>query len=58
MAGRLNAKGYPTFVTVNDSAPPAGRFRVRVGKYAKESDARKINQRLIQEERIKPWLIP
>ena len=54
-ARRLNAKGYPAFITVNDAEPRAP-FRVRVGKYAKQGDAEAIKQRLIQEEHFKPWL--
>ena len=54
---RLAAKGYPTFVTVNEDAPRA-RYRVRVGKYPNKRDRDAVALRLKQEERFEPWLIP
>jgi cell division septation protein DedD len=55
LARRLTAKGYPTFVTLNDAAPRA-KYRVRVGKYPTKRDADAISARLQQEERFKPWV--
>ena len=57
LARRLSAKGYPTFVAVNDGAA-RGRYRVRVGKYPNKRDAEAIALRLKQEERFDPWLPP
>jgi cell division septation protein DedD len=56
-AGRLGAKGYRTFITVNADVP-RGRYRVRVGKYPNKRDAEAIALRLKQEERLDPWLPP
>ena len=58
LATRLKAKGYPVFITVNDDTATRTPFRVRLGKYTKTSDVEAVSRRLIQEERIKPWLIP
>jgi cell division septation protein DedD len=57
LAKRLDAKGYPAFVTVNDDAPRV-RYRVRVGKYPNKRDRDAVALRLKQEERFEPWLIP
>jgi cell division septation protein DedD len=55
VARRLNAKGYPTFITLAGGAAPA-RYRVRVGKFDNKRDAEAVFQRLEQEEHFKPWL--
>ena len=57
VARRLDAKGYPMFITEN-AAVPRGRYRVRVGKYPNERDAKAIALRLKQEEHFDPWLPP
>jgi cell division protein FtsN len=57
LAARLQKKGYPAFVTRTDGAAPA-KYRVRVGKYDKLSDAQAIFQRLKREEHFAPWLPP
>ncbi len=54
-AGRLGAKGYRTFITLNNDVP-RGRYRVRVGKYPDRRDAEAIALRLRQEERLDPWV--
>ena len=54
IAGRLKAKGYPTFVTMTDGAPRL--YRVRVGKYSDRREAVAIALRLKQEERFNPWV--
>jgi len=55
LARRLNAKGYRTFVTLNNGAPRA-RYRVRVGKYPTKREADDVSRRLQQEERFVPWV--
>jgi len=55
LARRLSAKGYRTFVALNDGAP-RGRFRVRVGKYPTKGEADAVSRRLQQEERFEPWV--
>jgi cell division septation protein DedD len=55
LAGRLAAKGYPTFVTLNEAAPRA-KYRVRVGKYPTRPAAQAIAARLEREERFEPWV--
>ena len=54
-AGRLGAKGYRTFITLNNDVP-RGRYRVRIGKYPDRRDAEAIAHRLRQEERLNPWV--
>ena len=55
LAGRLTAKGYPTFVTMNPGTASA-KYRVRVGKYSTKREADAISARLKQEEHFAPWL--
>ena len=56
LAGRLKAKGYRTFVTLNASGPPSARYRVRIGKYPTRSEAVSVGQKLQREERFEPWV--
>jgi hypothetical protein len=56
LAGRLKAKGYRTFVTLNESGPPTARYRVRIGKYPTRSEAVTVGQKLQREERFEPWV--
>lgn len=56
LAGRLKAKGYRTFVALNESGPPSARYRVRVGKYPTRSEAVAVGQKLQREERFEPWV--
>jgi cell division septation protein DedD len=49
-AMRLRSKGYKAFVSPGPGAPPL--FRVRVGKYPKESEARAVAARLAKEEKF------
>jgi len=52
---RLVSKGYPAFVT--SASTTAGTFyRVRVGGYDKEVDARSVAARLKREEHLEPWV--
>ena len=51
IARRLNAKGYPTFVTTSGD-----NFRIRVGKYGQRSAAEVVARQLEREERFKPWI--
>jgi cell division septation protein DedD len=55
LARRLNAKGYPTFVTPRGSGSLL-RYGVRVGKFAKKGDAEAMKTRLEKEEQFKPWV--
>ena len=56
LAGRLKAKGYRTFVTLNESGPPSARYRVRIGKYPTRNEAVAVGQKLQREERFEPWV--
>ena len=56
LAGRLKAKGYRTFVALNESGPPSARYRVRIGKYPTRSEAVAVGQKLQREERFEPWV--
>lgn len=56
LAGRLKAKGYRTFVALNESGPPGARYRVRIGKYSARSEAVAVGQKLQREERFEPWV--
>jgi cell division septation protein DedD len=56
LAGRLKAKGYRTFVALNESGPPTARYRVRIGKYSTRSEAVAVGQKLQREERFEPWV--
>jgi cell division septation protein DedD len=52
IARRLNAKGYPTFVTMR----AAGLYGVRVGKFPNKRDAEAVKARLEKDEQFKPWV--
>jgi cell division septation protein DedD len=56
LAGRLKAKGYRTFVTLNESGPASARYRVRIGKYPTRNEAAAVGQKLQREERFEPWV--
>jgi DedD protein len=56
LAGRLKAKGYRTFVALNENGPPSARYRVRIGKYPTRSEAVAVGQKLQREERFEPWV--
>lgn len=49
---RLAGKGYPVRVVVED-----GFHKVRVGPYARRSDAQVVERRLKREERLGTWLM-
>lgn len=55
LAQRLNARGYPTFVSVGDGKVPA-KFRVRVGKYTEKREAEAVELKLQKHEQFKTWL--
>ena len=51
----LVAKGYPTFITETPTAPR--RYRVRVGKYRTEKEAKAIERKLEQVEKFRDaWI--
>ena len=51
----LIAKGYPTFITETPTAPR--RYRVRVGKYRTEKEAKAIERKLEQIEKFRDaWI--
>lgn len=51
---RLARKGYPAFLVA--SGPPAGIYRVHVGRYKDRAEAERIVERLKKEEQFKPWI--
>jgi cell division septation protein DedD len=52
---RLTSKGYPAFVAPASTA--GGTFyRVRVGGYEKEAEAKSVAARLKREEHLQPWV--
>ena len=51
---RLARKGYPAFLVA--SGPPAGIYRVHVGRYRERAEAERIVERLKKEEQFKPWI--
>ena len=55
LARRLNAKGYPAFVTPRGAGSLA-RYGIRVGKYQKKQDAEAMKTRLERQEQFKPWV--
>jgi cell division septation protein DedD len=52
----LVAKGYPTFITETPTAPR--RYRVRVGKYRTEKEAKAVERKLEQVEKFRDAWIP
>ena len=55
IAGRLKAKGYPSFVSRAGGAARA-MYRVRVGKYDSKREAEAVSLRLQKQEHFAPWL--
>jgi cell division septation protein DedD len=55
IASRLNAKGYPAFVTTTEPGKPRF-FRIRVGKYPNRRDAEAIKTKLEKQEQYKPLI--
>ena len=51
IASRLNAKGYPAFVT-----PRKTGYGIRVGKYPKKQEAEAMKAVLERKEQFKPWV--
>jgi cell division septation protein DedD len=51
IARRLNAKGYPAFVT-----PRKTGYGIRVGKYPKKQEAEAMKAVLERKEQFKPWV--
>jgi cell division septation protein DedD len=56
IAKRLVSKGYPTFVTTNNTGAKNVSYRVRVGKFNDRREAETIASRLQKEEQFKPWI--
>ena len=55
IARRLNAKGYPAFVTRRGSGNLTS-YGIRVGKFPKKQDAEAMKTRLERQEQFKPWV--
>jgi DedD protein len=55
IARRLNAKGYPAFVTPRGSGTLT-RYGIRIGKYQKKQEAEAMKTRLERQEQYKPWV--
>jgi DedD protein len=55
IAGRLNAKGYPAFVTPRGTGNLV-KYGIRVGKYPNKQAAEAMKTRLEREEQFKPWV--
>jgi cell division septation protein DedD len=55
IAKRLNAKGYPAFVTPR-GAGNLVKYGIRVGKYSSRQDAEAMKTRLEKQEQFKPWV--
>lgn len=51
---RLASKGYPAFLVA--AGPPAGIFRVQVGRFRERGDAERVLNRLKKEEQFDPWI--
>jgi cell division septation protein DedD len=56
VAARLKGKGFPAYVVTPD-ATDSGLYNVRVGSYPSRPDAEKIETRLRDEERYKPFIV-
>ena len=52
---RLKERGYPAYVV--PPADPAGLFNVRVGSFTARADAERIQARLRDEEKYKPFIV-
>jgi cell division septation protein DedD len=56
VAARLKGKGFPAYV-VSPDATDSGLYNVRVGSYPSRPDAEKIETRLRDEEKFKPFIV-
>ena len=56
IADRLVEKGFPAYVLLPAEDAPVSVYRVRVGRYAERSDAERMFERLVREEKFKPWI--
>jgi cell division septation protein DedD len=53
IVGRLRGRGYEAFVVVDKS----GLFNVRVGNFVARTDAERVQDRLRDEEKFKPFIV-
>jgi cell division protein FtsN len=56
VVARLKGKGFPAYVVTPD-ATDSGLFNVRVGSYPARPDAEKVETRLREEEKFKPFIV-
>jgi cell division septation protein DedD len=55
ITGRLKGKGFAAYVVA--PATPDGLFNVRVGSYAARPDAERVQTRLRDQEKFKPFIV-
>ena len=53
--GRLKGKGFAAYVVA--PATPDGLFNVRVGSYGARPDAERVQTRLRDQEKFKPFIV-
>ncbi len=56
MATRLKARGFPAYV-VSPAGAPNGLFNVRVGSYPARADAERVQARLRDHEKFRPFIV-
>jgi cell division septation protein DedD len=56
MAARLKARGFPAYV-VSPAGAPNGLFNVRVGSYPARADAERVQVRLRDHEKFRPFIV-
>ncbi len=56
VVARLKGKGFPAYVVTPD-ATDSGLYNVRVGSYPARPDAEKVETRLREEEKFKPFIV-
>lgn len=56
IVARLAGKGYDAYVLPPEASQPAV-FRVRVGRFKERREAESVADRLLKEEKFKPWII-
>lgn len=55
LARRLSGKGYAVYV-MSPTGDGKAVYRVRVGNYASADEAKSVSARLMQQEKLKPWI--
>lgn len=55
-AARLKARGFPAYV-VSPAGAPNGLFNVRVGSYPARTDAERVQARLRDHEKFRPFIV-